>query len=153
MLTYYVYAPLLNQIDALSLDVIWNFETTSNEFSGRPGFLVRQMRTRQLCYARSARTSPKFKNIPLGEGDLRQKNLPVPLLVKGERTSFDIALNNQSRQRYLSVHIFHLQIPPFVKSPSGFQWVNDSVTRNFFHSTLVIDTKETDSEGLQTRNF
>ena len=45
MLMYYLYAPLLNQIDALSLDVIWNFETTSNEFSVQPGFLVRQMRT------------------------------------------------------------------------------------------------------------
>ena len=31
MLTYYVYAPLLNRIDALSLGVIWDFETTSKK--------------------------------------------------------------------------------------------------------------------------
>ena len=31
MLTYCVYAPLLNRIDALPLDVIHNFETDSNE--------------------------------------------------------------------------------------------------------------------------
>ena len=29
MLTYFVYAPLLIQIGALSLDVIWGFKTTS----------------------------------------------------------------------------------------------------------------------------
>jgi len=30
MLTYYVYAPLLNRIDALPLNAIYNFETVSN---------------------------------------------------------------------------------------------------------------------------
>ena len=30
MLAYCVYAPRLNRIDALSLNVIYNFETTSN---------------------------------------------------------------------------------------------------------------------------
>jgi hypothetical protein len=29
MLTYYVYAPLLNRIDALPLNAIYNFETAS----------------------------------------------------------------------------------------------------------------------------
>ena len=30
MLTYYVYAPLSNQLGALSLDVIWGFDATSS---------------------------------------------------------------------------------------------------------------------------
>jgi hypothetical protein len=30
MLTYYIYAPLLNRIDALPLNAIYNFETASN---------------------------------------------------------------------------------------------------------------------------
>ena len=30
MLTYYVYAPLFNRIDALTLNTIYNFETSSN---------------------------------------------------------------------------------------------------------------------------
>jgi hypothetical protein len=32
MLTYFVYAPLLNRIDALPLNAIYNFETASSEF-------------------------------------------------------------------------------------------------------------------------
>jgi hypothetical protein len=32
MLTYFVYAPLLIQIGALSLDVIWDFQTTSSKY-------------------------------------------------------------------------------------------------------------------------
>ena len=30
MLTYFVYAPLLNRIDALPSNIRWGFETTSN---------------------------------------------------------------------------------------------------------------------------
>jgi hypothetical protein len=32
MLTYSVYAPLLNRIDALPSNTIWGFETTFNQF-------------------------------------------------------------------------------------------------------------------------
>jgi len=42
MLTYYVYAPLLNQIGALPLNAIYNFETASTNHLRMPTFLLKK---------------------------------------------------------------------------------------------------------------